>query len=113
MIAVGATPATAAPNWIIVARSATSTVSVDVNSKRRDGSMVRYWARSDHVNSPHGWKQDLTLVESDCANERSRNLQITVYYNDGKSASTSSPSSWQYVVPESMGAAQLEYACEK
>ena len=102
-----------ASEWVLVTSTPppVSKTYVDKDSIKRTASTIRYWSRSDHESHKAGWKKSLSLVEADCADGRYRNLQITVYYVDGTNASTSTPSTWTYPVPETVGQSEMDYVC--
>lgn len=102
-----------AENWIYVASSDSSTRYVDHGTFRRTGPYVQFWSRTIYKTNPNNWIEDRTYEEVNCSQRQKRSLQITFYYKNGTSESTSRPSDWSYVVPGTVGEALLEHVCAK
>lgn len=102
-----------AAEWVLAGEGGTSKtkIYVDVTSIKRTGLIITYWTRTEYVNDKRGWKRDLSLIEANCTTGQKRDLQTAVYYENGTSDSSSSPSRWRYVVPDSVGKMELDLAC--
>ena len=114
LLLLTATPALAEADWVEVSKSddGTQTLYIDRSSIRITGPIRRYWERTDYLNDRKGWKQDVTLFETNCTTGQRRILQLIVYKVDGTNESASD-GTWKYVAPDTIGAAALDYVCGK
>lgn len=113
-----AQPAKAAADWqyMLTAAGGKITYFLDVNSVRRNASgIVTYWVKT--IYSPPT-KFDNKLIDDDryykqvdCVNRRSRGLQLTSYFTNGESLTSTSNGEWRYVTPETVGETELEHVC--
>lgn len=100
-----------ATDWALVSEGSQSTLYVDRTSIKRTGATITYWIRNDYVNDKDGWKQTVSLIEANCTTRAKRRLQATIYLVDGTLRTYSTSGEWSYVVPDSMGQAELNFTC--
>ncbi len=107
-------PAVAA-DWVWVAETtAGHRHFIDVSRIMRiSPNIVRWWEKVEYKNHPENWSSDITLVEAECSERKSRNLSINVYYLNGNNESTSQPSNWKYVVPDTVRETKFDFVCRK
>jgi hypothetical protein len=115
MAALTPSIAWAEANWVFVASSGagTHTAYIDTTSIRRTGSIVRFWQRSVFLNNKDGWEESKSLKEDDCENGRTRILQLSIYYVDGRIRTNNNPDDWSYVTPGTIEERTHEVACQK
>jgi serine protease Do len=93
----------------------------DASTKQRTGSIVRMWMMDNFFNPQRlsdgrNYRSIAALEEFDCGEKRNRTLSY-IYYADAMGSgaviySDNSPrGSWNYMVPGSVGATQLAFAC--
>ena len=115
----GATKGYAQQEWKYLTSNVNGdSIYVAHKKKIRDG-VYRVWLRQVNsmadtaTNENRGTtaKETLSYDEYDCNEERSRNLEFTIYLADGHPTGADAknePGNWSYVVP---GTVLLQYAC--
>lgn len=86
---------------------------VDAARIRVTGSTRRAWVEgylSPAYVRRHGSEHIVLLDEYDCAEQRTRTLQSTLYHRFG-APHTSGATEWSYAVPNTSGASTLEFVC--
>lgn len=78
-----------------------------LDSLSRKGKFVRIWSKMTKGEET----KSVTLDEYDCVEHRTRTIQSTAY--DGSQATTTTkPSTWSYVVPNTVGEMLVKAACK-
>jgi len=96
--------------WTYVAESEDDVAYfLKLNALGRRGNVVRVWAKTVKNNK----RRSVYLAEYDCIEGRTRTIQVTTYDADGTSDTSSRPSNWRYIVPDSVGESVLKRACKK
>lgn len=92
-------------------------IYMDVDAVKINGNLRRSWLLLDRTEADQnlGALSDVTYQEHDCAEDRFRTLEISLYAGQmggGKLLRTiTSPTEWQYVRPGSMGHGMHEAVC--
>lgn len=108
-----------AQNWVKVSSSDLDNIYIDTISLKKIGNNRRVWVLSDYKKRDKGGdSSNKVLSEFDCAEDRVKNLDYTMFKgNMGNGTVTdhiSSPNSaWQYVSPGSVDDFLLKFVCKK
>lgn len=103
--------------WTIVSVNETKTTSlfVDLSTKKSVGGYVRVWILLSRENSDSRFKSFKSLEEIDCSGERKRTLQMTPYTDvmgGGSSLGTEyGDGRWSYIVPGAMESFMFKRVC--
>jgi hypothetical protein len=109
LIATTMSTAALAADWVLVSMNDEAVGSVDRTSIKQVGSYKRAWDKIVYNNHPE-YKELVSLTEYDCAGGRSRDIQTTGYYQNGKS-DTIGVGEWRFATPDSTGETKLNYVC--
>jgi hypothetical protein len=109
LIAITMSTAAMAADWVLVTSTDTGDRYVDRTSIKQVGPYKRAWDKIVWNNDPK-YKETAVLTEYDCAGGRSREIQLTVYYQNGENISGDGDD-WKYVTPDTNFEAMLNYIC--
>ena len=118
VLAIALYPSVSFAEWTLVANENNGTRAYILTESitRIDANNTQAWTKYDVRYSTD--PQDKNLLEIvilrqfNCRLRISRYLQYTEYFKDGKVQTDSMISSWKYVIPESIGEALLDIACQ-
>lgn len=111
MVAVHSVPAHAKQDWILVYSTDDEKHYMDGASIKQTNRTFRVWERVEYVRHSAGWVSSMAYVEYDCAENRTRLLQLTAYYKSGSSRTTSEPLGWSFTTPETIGSHKANIVC--
>jgi hypothetical protein len=110
--APAAAAAAAAADWVYVASGGNETDHyVDRTSIRQVGAYKQAWEKAEYIDRSSEYERMLGLYEYDCAGRRTRRLQLTTYYRDGRNVGDQGDRVWVYVTPDTVAENQLDYVC--
>lgn len=85
---------------------------VDTNRIARHGPFVRSWVEVHYMPSADSRvSRIVALYEFDCAEQRSRALQSTIYWRINRPPTFADPSGWMYDLPGSAGDGTRQFVC--
>lgn len=108
---------TYADNWVKHNTSEKATFYIETDTIRKDGGYVYFWNMADLLNpmEPAGYLSVKSYEKVDCNSLKYQRLAY-VFYTDnmGKGDSDyeeSNDTSWKYVVPSTINASAIDFAC--
>lgn len=87
---------------------------VDAAQLRRTGETTRSlwtWTTYSADHPEYASEQLVVFLEVDCAQDRVRMLQSTIYQASGRSETANGPDAWTYIIPNTKGATIAAFAC--
>jgi len=108
-----------ASNWVrISAKDAPAQEYVDLSSVQVDGSRRIAWLK--FVFRPHSYKgnstkfyaNDIELADIQCDTKQTRELSITVQYEDGSSEHSATAREWEPIPPDTAIEVAMLYLCK-
>jgi len=112
-------PASAGPNWVLVAEATTGNkFYVNPSTIRRDGNLRRYWKFTDYASRQStGVLSARTFEETDCREERRRTIEITGFSESmlqGRILGTErGDGSWDQIAPGTVAETVMRYVCAR
>jgi len=97
--------------------SGTRVIYVDAYSIRDLGGFRRGWETAYLAQPAAGWPTGahhvVSLIEADCAQERTRTITVAIYSRGGAALQTAQPPfpQWVYVIPDTVGWQTMRFIC--
>lgn len=103
------------PGWrhVTTGTSRTEVYYHPQRTVRKAKGIIRTWVKHVYVESNRTEDEWIALKEFDCVNGRERTLQETVYYRSGRGTTSSRPTAWAYITPDSVTETVYKTVCSR